>query len=446
MSEFESQREELEQLSEAVRHEQEERLEVEIAGVDLPALHERLEALVRRIERRECVAVFVFDASRLGAWERQYGAGAFDAIIRRLSAELMEVGSAQLGEQTLVCLEARGGDTVLVFPARTKGQGAREATLVDLEDQLHQLNKALLRRFGSCQLWFHEALEAVTSGSSVILHHGAVDPRRAIYRAVRKARHDARIAHGEIQRRRNRIVGHVIAHRKIRTLYQPIVRLEQGQPAFGFEALSRPLAREARKLGVHLFVAASRAELDGELDATCRALSLARRPRLEGDQRLFVNCLPQTFYDEMGELERALEQWSTAELEPEQLVFELTESITRKQATRIMSNIRGLRRRGYQFALDDVGTGAANLQLLAELEPDFIKMDMSLTIGIASSARKRRLAMYLLELARSSDAELIAEGIEDPADLEVIEALGVELGQGFLLGEPTHAPEAGAAS
>ena len=141
----------------------------------------------------------------------------------------------------------------------------------------------------------------------------------------------------------------------------------------------------------------------------------------------------------MNELEQLLDEWEAAGMRPEQLVFEVTESITRKQVMRIMRNVSKLRDRGYRFALDDVGTGTSNLQLLAELEPHFIKMDMSLTIGIARSERKRKLASYLLELSRRCDAALIAEGIETREDLEILRDLGVDLGQGYLLGRPEDA-------
>ena len=66
-------------------------------------------------------------------------------------------------------------------------------------------------------------------------------------------------------------------------------------------------------------------------------------------------------------------------------------------------------------------------------------MDMSLTIGIARSERKRKLASYLLELSRRCDASLIAEGIETREDLEILRDLGVDFGQGFLLGRPQDA-------
>jgi EAL domain-containing protein (putative c-di-GMP-specific phosphodiesterase class I) len=183
-------------------------------------------------------------------------------------------------------------------------------------------------------------------------------------------------------------------------------------------------------------VAAARAELEGELDQTCRALSVRRRPGLAATRKLFINCLPPTFYHPMEDLELLIDAWIADGLSPEQLVFEVTENITHEQAQRILPSIRRLRARGFKFALDDMGTGTTNLRLLTDLEPDYIKMDITLTRGIADSTQKQALARYLLDLGERCGAELIAEGIEGPEDCEMLRDLGFHFGQGFYLGRP----------
>jgi EAL domain-containing protein (putative c-di-GMP-specific phosphodiesterase class I) len=138
----------------------------------------------------------------------------------------------------------------------------------------------------------------------------------------------------------------------------------------------------------------------------------------------------------MEDLELLIDAWLDDGLSPEQLVFEITENITHDQAQRILPSVRRLRARGFKFALDDMGTGTTNLRLLTDLEPDYIKMDITLTRGIAHSAQKQALARYLLELGERCGAELIAEGIEGPDDCDTLRSLGFMLGQGFYLGRP----------
>lgn len=421
---------ELEELSEAVRDEEAERTRVR-----LPALHDVIEDLAARVVERTCVGVIVLDGSGLGAWERQHGATAFSAVMGRLAELTGGLRGKYLREDDVICMDAVAGDMILVFLNQARAQGGEPTAGLDFEDIGSRLKDRLFEPFAQSQLIYHQALDLVAPGTALILHNSSVDPRREIYRAVRRARKDAQTHYRDVQRRRHRVVGHMIAQRNITTLYQPIFSLP-GLELLGYEALSRAGVNDAQKLGGHLFVAASKAELDGELDQTCRSLSMYRRPAIGAGQQLFVNCLPPTFYEPMSELEELIEQWLADGLSPEQLVFEVTESITHEQTLRILPSVRKLRDRGFQFALDDVGTGAANLRLLADLEPDYVKMDLNLTIGIAQSARKQALASYLLDLATRSHGKLIAEGIETDADLATLVGLGIEIGQGYLLGRP----------
>lgn len=430
--ETEEQRE-LEELSEAVLDEEATR-----AKAALPVLHEVIDELATRVSNRQCVGLIIVDTSNLEEWERQHGAKSFTALMGRLAEAARKARGDAVRERDIVCLNRPLGDTVLLFLAQPRESGETVAPRVDLEDVMGRFKRQLFEPFGAAKLSFHRALDSVSLGSALLLHNASVDPRREIYRAIRRARADAEVKFHEMQRRRHRVVGHMIAHHKIDTRYQPIVELPS-QRLMGYEALSRAREADAEELGVHLFVAASRAELDGELDQACRTLSVERRPKMGAKRRLFVNCLPPTFFEPNRELEELVEGWLADGLDPDQLVFEVTEKITHEQAVRIMPTVERLRDQGFLFALDDVGTGAANLRLLADLAPSFIKMDITLTREIHKSERKRSLAEYLQELADKSDAKLIAEGIESKAELEAVTELGIDYGQGYFLGRPKPA-------
>ncbi len=423
----------LTELAEAVADE-----EAEQAVPVLPVLHDVLDEIAEEVTNHCCVGVILLDVSNLGPWERRHGATSFQTLMGHLSGAIKEMQGGVIRRSDRICLEAVGGDTVLIFLSQPRKEDSQPASMVDLEDVVGRIKRGLFEPLAMSQMIYQKALDLVSMGSALILHNSSVDPRREIYRAIRRARADAMVSYHEMQRRRNRVVGHMIAHRKIHTVYQPIMRLKSRE-VLGFEALSRADRTDAERLGVHLFVAASRAELDGELDQACRALSVVRRPAMTDETKLFINCLPPTFFSPNRELDRLVDGWLEDGLKPTQLVFEVTEQITYEQVVRIMPTIQRLRDRGFLFALDDVGTGAANLRLLADLEPDFIKMDIGLTNGISGSHRKRELAEYLMELARKSGATLIAEGIETDEDLQVLVEIGVPLGQGYLLGRPQEA-------
>lgn len=422
-----SERHEIEELSEAVRDE-----DARLLTVSIPAVSSMIHRLAEMVEDRSCVGLIVVDGSELGPWERQYGSPNFRILMSRIAHVIDAMRGTSLRRDDLLCLDAEEGESLVIFLTAPRDESVGPP--IDFEVVVNRLKRKIYESFASSEWWFHHALEQMACGSALILRNGAVEPRREIYRAIRKARIDGQVDHREVARQRHRVLGHMIAQRKIATLYQPIVDLTT-MNTVGYEALSRAETSDADRLGVHLFVAAAKAELDGELDQTCRTLSIRRRPTLAGGS-LFVNTLPQAFYEPMKDLETILRHWENDGLNPAQLVFEITENTTLDQLIRIMPNVKKLKERGYRFAVDDVGTGTSNLQLIADLEPSFIKMDISLTRGISTSTRKQALALYLLELAQRSDARLIAEGIENQADLSTLQSLNIHLGQGFFLGRP----------
>jgi EAL domain-containing protein (putative c-di-GMP-specific phosphodiesterase class I) len=104
--------------------------------------------------------------------------------------------------------------------------------------------------------------------------------------------------------------------------------------------------------------------------------------------------------------------------------------------------VRALRRLGFGFAVDDAGAGYASFALVAALRPTLIKIDRVIVAGIARDDAKQALVEAFVSFGRRINARLIAEGIEKRADLDVLRRLGVDLGQGYLLGRPAPHPQA----
>ena len=116
--------------------------------------------------------------------------------------------------------------------------------------------------------------------------------------------------------------------------------------------------------------------------------------------------------------------------------LELNESFVLDDPAALIGPIQELKRAGILIAIDDVGFGHSNLESLILLEPDVLKIDKKLVLGIARSSQRMRSLERLLGVARSLGAQAIAEGIETEEDLRTLRDLGVAFGQGFLLGRP----------
>ncbi|WP_187969602.1 putative bifunctional diguanylate cyclase/phosphodiesterase [Aquibium microcysteis] len=122
------------------------------------------------------------------------------------------------------------------------------------------------------------------------------------------------------------------------------------------------------------------------------------------------------------------------------LQVEITEEVLlSNRFSRAVESIDTLRRAGVKVAFDDFGTGYASLTHLCDFPVDIIKIDRSFVTGLDRQSRKKAITASVIELARSLDLEVVAEGIETPAQRDIIRSLGCRFGQGYLLGRPVDA-------
>ena len=135
-------------------------------------------------------------------------------------------------------------------------------------------------------------------------------------------------------------------------------------------------------------------------------------------------------------IDRVTAAIENAGIEPRQLVLEITESVLVDDAELIASKLEQLRKVGVRLALDDFGTGYSSLSYLRSLPLDILKIAMPFIEGINRGQQESSFVRMIIDLARTLGLEVIAEGIESPAQLAALRELGCELGQGFYLGLP----------
>ena len=121
------------------------------------------------------------------------------------------------------------------------------------------------------------------------------------------------------------------------------------------------------------------------------------------------------------------------------VVLEITERAPLDAIGRMTQRIAALRASGYRIAIDDLGAGYAGLSSFAALEPDIVKLDMSLVRDVHRSPVKRRLIEGVVRACADLGVTLVAEGVEVPAERDALVESGVDVFQGFLFARP--APE-----
>jgi EAL domain-containing protein (putative c-di-GMP-specific phosphodiesterase class I) len=119
------------------------------------------------------------------------------------------------------------------------------------------------------------------------------------------------------------------------------------------------------------------------------------------------------------------------------VVLEITERSALEHVSGLSIKLEHLRRVGFRIAIDDLGAGYAGLASFARLEPDFVKLDMSLIRDIHRSSRKRSLVKGMAQICtRDLGIQVICEGVEQPEERDVLLEDGLDLLQGYLFAKP----------
>lgn len=230
----------------------------------------------------------------------------------------------------------------------------------------------------------------------------------------------------------------IIQGRQVSAVFQSIVTLDGGD-VIGFEALGRTTLADIRWDATTLFRIAHERERADELSRLMRAVALTETSLLPSrGSRVFMNVHPDEMLrgDLLGELERAAEALG----EERSLVAEIHEAAIAEPAQ--MRKLRvELKARGIELAYDDFGAGRSRLMELAEVPPDFLKLDMGLIRGIDESPGRQELVAALVKVMNDTGIRVIAEGIETRGEHLTCRQLGCELGQGFLIRHPVPAQD-----
>ena len=131
---------------------------------------------------------------------------------------------------------------------------------------------------------------------------------------------------------------------------------------------------------------------------------------------------------------------SESGLPPEALTLEVTERVLVEDGGLIVDRLASLRRLGVRLAIDDFGTGYASLAYLRGLPVDIIKIDPSFVAGLGHDETLTLLTRTIVQVGRDLGIQVVAEGVEDPVQLQLLREMGCGYGQGFLMGRPMAAP------
>ena len=266
----------------------------------------------------------------------------------------------------------------------------------------------------------------------------------ALYRGKRAGRtivsvYDAAIDHGHVDEgmraELSASISAVIESAGLTSVYQPIVHLPTGR-ILGYEGLVRVDQRAGFQHTGALFDAAEIAGRVLDLDRAALEVVLQGAHAIPGEILVSVNVSPRSFEAPEFSAATFLTILRRHGLEPGRVLLELTERDAIRDPDRLRTAVQALQDAGVRIAADDVGAGNAGLRLLSQFRFDVVKIDLSLVQGGANEDQTMSVLTSLVDLARRMGALTIAEGVETAAQLQMIHRLGIDSGQGYLLGRP----------
>lgn len=212
--------------------------------------------------------------------------------------------------------------------------------------------------------------------------------------------------------------------------FQPIVDVRDGS-AFAYEALVRGTD------GAGAFSVLSKVTQQNRyaFDQTCRTTAVELASTLGLTSMLSINFMPNAIYEPRSCIRSTLQVCEATGFPTENIIFEFTEDepIAPERLREILAEYK---RQGFKTAIDDFGAGYAGLSLLADFQPDIVKIDMKLVRGIEGDRVRQKICSHVLALCTEIGCRVVAEGIETVEEMDTLEAMGVYWMQGYLFAKP----------
>jgi|GEM_PF-4028622 len=391
------------------------------------------EAIEHARETNSCLAVLYIDIDDFrdinDAWGRSRGDSVIKAVAESISAQVPDINDlARIGGDELVIIDRRAAD----------------------EEAAGELAEKVLAEFQEPMTVDDQAFPIELSiGISLYPEDGAdantlVSHANAALHAVRQAGgrtwgfYRPELAASAIDRVKTKThMQSALDNQEFAVAYQPIVRTPD-HAIVGHEALARwpqpnnepvspgkfiPLAESyglITELGAYIF------------DRACRWRGFGPGPPAAF---ISVNVSPrQLDSDEFVDMVEA--RINDANIEPGQVLLELTEEVLMRANPAPLERLYRLREQGIRIAIDDFGTGYASLTYLANLPADVLKIDQAFVQDLDRNDKQVAIVKTVVSLARSFDLQVLAEGVETEAEAKAAADLGCDLLQGFYLGKP----------
>ncbi len=231
----------------------------------------------------------------------------------------------------------------------------------------------------------------------------------------------------------------ILKARAITSLYQPILDKNSGE-IFAYEALSRGPSNSPLHSPNQLFVYARQHNLLTEIESLCREKAITGFVKQQLPGKLFINITPESLEAASHEKGKTLQLLEGLGMPSSQLVIELTEQFPSTNEELLINALKHYQKMGLSIALDDLGAGYSSLRLWSKSRPEFVKIDRHFIENIDLDVTKQEFVRSFIEIAKSMQCKVIAEGVETESEFQYLSKLSIDYFQGYYFCRPQPFP------
>lgn len=396
-----------------------------VTGLSSLELH--LPKIAATFERQRVLGIIYIDISKYHVFEEVYGTEFLDQMLKRAADNLIDLEQSYKDYKFVVTLRAKHDDFILFCKPTTPAIIMTEEIIMSLSNKIQENlknNIVSILPEKSLNIDFY-------MGYHMLNFIPNVKAERQIFRGIK----EASILANDMQLMKEsqlvRQLALVLRENQLNVLYQPIIDIQKNC-TLGYEALLRGPVHTELESPKMLFDIAQKGNMIFDLEVLAKNKAIIILPKFRDNEKLFLNIEPEIVQDE-SLLKRFL---AKCPIPPEKVVFEITERTAISDFHSFSKSTNMLKKLGFSLSIDDAGSGYASMESIAYIEPEYIKVDISIIRDVHLNYVKADIILTLLKLANKMGASMIAEGIEKQEEFDTLKQMGVHYIQGFLIGRP----------
>lgn len=397
--------------------------------------YQNIERILTDLQYLACISIRI---SHLTLVEYQYGSNIYNLLLVKITELLKRIKAEEFRTNDILLVDLFDSDTFIIFLSAPRD--ARNKLIYHIEMLADRIRTAIENEIFEIFYPYCKEFSRPYIGFSIEINNPMVNNMRLIMQLISNAKKMGEFFNKQRTYMAKFNLQKIIIEQNIRTLFQPIVDM-QTLEVIGYEALTRGPKDTEFANPLLMFIIAGECGLSFELDRLCRKKALERVPRLNTDKMIFVNTLSMTIHDPEFRGIYLKEILEDLKIKPENVVFEVSEKLAIDNYDIFREALKDYTDIGIVHAGDDMGTGYSDLERIMELNPGYLKIDISFVREIDKSYIKQEIVRALVNLSKSIGSQVIVEGIETKAEYETLKRIGAPFGQGYLFARPSETLE-----